>query len=88
MTDAPVTGPGDEEVPVPADAPFEELQRELDSIVERLEQGNVPVDEAIGLWRRGEALYRACAQRLDAAELRVEQLVPPEPPRDSGSSTL
>jgi len=53
---------------------FEELQAELEQIVTRLERGDVPVDEAIGLFRRGEELYRACAERLEAAELRVEEL--------------
>lgn len=54
--------------------PFEQLQRELDEIVARLERGDVPVDEAIALWQRGEDLYRLCADRLEAAELRIEEL--------------
>jgi exodeoxyribonuclease VII small subunit len=78
-----------EDVVIPEDVPFEVLQRELDDIVEALERGDVPVDEAIRLWQRGEALYRACAARLDAAELRVEELSrPDEPSRDTGSSAL
>ena len=57
---------------------FEELQRELEEIVSRLERGDVPVDEAIGLFRRGEELHRACAERLQSAELQIEELAPPE----------
>lgn len=53
---------------------FEELQRELEEIVQRLERGDVPVDEAVRLWREGEALYRECARRLEATELQVEEL--------------
>ncbi len=53
---------------------LEELQRELDELVARLERGDVPLDEALALWERGEALYRACAERLDRAELRIEEL--------------
>jgi exodeoxyribonuclease VII small subunit len=53
---------------------FEELQRELEEIVTRLERGDVPVDEAIGLFRRGEELHRACVQHLETAELRIEEL--------------
>ena len=53
---------------------FEELQRELDDLVARLERGDVPLDEALALWERGEALYRACAERLDRAELRIDEL--------------
>jgi exodeoxyribonuclease VII small subunit len=53
---------------------FEELQKELEDVVARLERGDVPVDDAIVLFRRGEELYRACVERLEAAELRVERL--------------
>ena len=53
---------------------FEELQRELDELVARLERGDVPLDEALALWQRGEELYRACVDRLDRAELRIEEL--------------
>ena len=58
------------------EASFEELQKELDAIVTRLERGDVPVDDAIALFERGEELYRACAERLQAAELRIEELSP------------
>jgi len=56
---------------------FEELQRELEEIVSRLERGDVPVDDAIGLFRRGEELYKACVSRLQDVELQVEELTPP-----------
>ena len=57
-----------------AEPSFEELQRELEEVVGRLERGDVPVDEAIRLWQRGEELYRRCAAMLEAAEGRVEEL--------------
>jgi exodeoxyribonuclease VII small subunit len=60
---------------------FEELHRELEDIVARLERGDVPVDEAIGLFRRGEELYKACVVRLESAELRIEELEVPESAR-------
>ena len=53
---------------------FEDLQRELDDLVARLERGDVPLDEALALWERGEVLYRACVERLDRAELQIEEL--------------
>ena len=53
---------------------FEEAQRELDEIVARLERGDVPIDDAIALWQRGEELYRRCSALLDAAEGRIEEL--------------
>ena len=55
---------------------FEALQRELEDIVARLERGDVAVDDAIALFRRGEELYRACVARLEEAELRIEELSP------------
>ena len=53
---------------------FEELRRELEEIVGKLERGDVAVDEAIALWQRGEELHRLCAARLEAAEGRIEEL--------------
>jgi exodeoxyribonuclease VII small subunit len=53
---------------------FEEAQRELESIVQRLESGEASLDEAITLWERGEELYRVCSARLDAAHGRIEEL--------------
>ena len=53
---------------------FEDLSRELEEIVARLERGDVPVDEAVALFRRGEELHRACVERLEAAQLRIEEL--------------
>lgn len=53
---------------------FEEAQKELEEIVQRLESGEVPLDEALKLWERGEELYRFCRERLDAAEGRIEEL--------------
>ena len=53
---------------------FEEAQQELETIVQRLESGEAPLDEALKLWERGEELYAFCRARLDAAEGRVEEL--------------
>jgi exodeoxyribonuclease VII small subunit len=53
---------------------FEEAERELVEIVARLERGNVPLDEAVTLWERGEELYSICRQRLDAAQGQVDEL--------------
>ena len=53
---------------------FEEAQRELEGIVQRLERGDAWLDEAIALWERGEELYRICLAKLDAAQGRVDEL--------------
>jgi len=62
---------------VTEDRSFEDLQKELEDIVARLERGDVAVDDAIALFRRGEDLYNACVERLQVAELRIEELTPP-----------
>jgi exodeoxyribonuclease VII small subunit len=64
---------------------FEELQRALDELVARLERGDVPLDEALALYERGEALHRALSDRLDRAELRIEELRAGDEP-DTGDS--
>jgi exodeoxyribonuclease VII small subunit len=53
---------------------FEEAEKELAQIVERLESGQVPLDEAVALWERGEELYLLCREQLDAAQGKVEEL--------------
>jgi exodeoxyribonuclease VII small subunit len=53
---------------------FDEAEKELQQIVERLESGSVPLDDAVALWERGEELYRLCRERLDAAQGKVEEL--------------
>jgi exodeoxyribonuclease VII small subunit len=53
---------------------FEQAQAELEQIVERLEQGQASLDEALALWERGEKLYAFCRERLDAAQGKVEEL--------------
>jgi exodeoxyribonuclease VII small subunit len=51
---------------------YEQKQEELEAIVAKLESGNVPLDEMIALYEQGEALYRDCAETLDAYEKRLE----------------
>jgi exodeoxyribonuclease VII small subunit len=58
-----------------SDVSFEDAQRELEQIVERLERGEANLDEAIQLWERGEELYKLCVGKLDAAQGKIEELV-------------
>jgi exodeoxyribonuclease VII small subunit len=53
---------------------FEEAQKELEAIVERLERGDAGVDELTKLWERGEDLYRICAAKLETVHGRIEEL--------------
>ncbi len=54
---------------------FEEALRGLEDVVRRLESGDVPLDDSIGLYERGEELRRHCQARLDAAQARIERIV-------------
>jgi len=53
---------------------FESDQTELEQIVERLERGDVGLEELTKLWERGEELYRRCAAQLSDAQGRIEEL--------------
>jgi exodeoxyribonuclease VII small subunit len=53
---------------------YEEAEKELTQIVERLERGDASLDEALKLWERGEELHRFCVGQLDAAEGKIEEL--------------
>jgi exodeoxyribonuclease VII small subunit len=60
---------------------FEEAQKELEAIVERLERGDAGIDELTKLWERGEELYRICAAKLEGVRGKIEELA-----RESGAS--
>ena len=53
---------------------FETSLTELDAIVTRLERGDLPLEESLGLFERGVELSRACHARLEDAERRIEVL--------------
>jgi exodeoxyribonuclease VII small subunit len=55
--------------------PFERAIEELESIVKRLEEGKVPLEESVAIYERGEALKRRCQELLDQAEARVNKIV-------------
>ncbi len=56
------------------DLSFEEAFAELETTVQRLEAGELTLEEAITLYERGMRLARRCNEALDAAELQVQQL--------------
>lgn len=53
---------------------FEQALDELEKIVNNLERGDVPLDESIAIYERGEALKKHCATLLQAAEDKVEKI--------------
>ena len=62
--------------PTPVDElSFEAALKELESIVSRLEQGQVDLEDSIALYERGQALKAHCDKKLKAAEGRLEKIV-------------
>jgi exodeoxyribonuclease VII small subunit len=54
--------------------PFEKALSELEQIVQRLEKGDVALEESIKIYERGEALKKRCDALLAEAEARVEKI--------------
>jgi len=65
----------DGQAPDIAGMSFEDALKALEDVVRKLETGEVPLDESIGLYERGEALRQHCQARLDAAQARIEKIV-------------
>ena len=54
---------------------FEDALRALEDVVRKLESGDVPLEQSIDLYERGEQLRKHCQARLDAAQARIEKIV-------------
>ncbi len=53
---------------------FEEALAALEDVVNRLEGGQVPLEQSIALYERGDALKKHCEAKLGEAELKVEKI--------------
>jgi exodeoxyribonuclease VII small subunit len=53
---------------------FEQAYQQLDEVVRNLEDGQLPLDEALALYQRGMALAQHCGLQLDNAELTIKEL--------------
>lgn len=56
-------------------ADFEQRLSELEAIVERLEQGELPLDESVRLFEEGMKLSESCKKELNDAEGRIQVLI-------------
>jgi exodeoxyribonuclease VII small subunit len=63
---------------------FEEAFGELEAAVQRLEAGDLMLEEALALYERGMGLARRCSEALDAAELQIERLAAADPQAQMG----
>lgn len=61
-------------------ADFENALTQLETLVERMEGGELSLEESLGAYERGVGLYRRCQQALEDAELRVKLLSDPASP--------
>jgi exodeoxyribonuclease VII small subunit len=68
--------------------PFEQAIEELESIVKRLEEGKVPLEESVTIYERGEALKRRCVELLRQAEARVEKITLDATGKPTGTEPL
>jgi exodeoxyribonuclease VII small subunit len=59
-------------------ATFEEQLTALETVVERLERGELSLDDSVRLFEEGVKLSNACKKELEAAEGRIQMLVEPE----------
>lgn len=68
--------------------PFERAIEELESIVKRLEEGKVPLEESVAIYERGEALKRRCEHLLALAEARVNKIMTDSSGKPLGTEPL
>lgn len=68
--------------------PFEKALAELESIVQRLEKGDVALEESIQIYERGEALKRRCEDLLREADARVEKITRDATGKPTGTAPL
>lgn len=75
----PLAAPSEDSGELGASSPgtrsFEDEIRRLGQIVERLENGELPLEESLQLFEEGVRMARAAQTRLDSAERRVEELL-------------
>ena len=78
MTDKPA------EIPIEKMS-FEEALAALEHVVSQLEGGQVPLEQSIALYERGDALKKRCEAKLSEAELKVEKIVADSGGKASGT---
>ena len=62
---------------------FEQSLEELEQLVEKMETGELSLEQSLTAYERGVGLYRQCQQALEQAELRVRLLTDPAQPEKS-----
>jgi exodeoxyribonuclease VII small subunit len=67
---------------------FEAALKELESIVDQLERGDVELEKSIEIYERGEALRNRCDELLKSAEMKIEKIKTGRDGKASGTEPL
>ena len=67
---------------------FEKALAELEQIVQKLERGDVALEESVAIYERGEVLKRRCEELLRQAEARVEKITLDAQGKPTGTEPL
>ena len=62
--------------PPASDLTFEQAMEELEAIIERIENGEIGLEESLAQRKRGDELVKRCRTVLDAAEQELQQIKP------------
>ncbi len=62
---------------------FEEAVEQLEGIIDRIESGEIGLEESIEHYERGVALFNRCRAILEQAEQRIEELTPSDEDGDA-----
>jgi exodeoxyribonuclease VII small subunit len=62
------------ETPAAADISFEEALKKLGSIVQTMENDDLPLEKLLTQYEEGMRMFQTCQTRLAAAELRIQQI--------------
>ncbi len=62
------------ESPAPQTLSYEQAIGELESLIQRIEQGEVGLEESLAEYRRGAALLKRCRSILETAQAQIEEL--------------
>ena len=60
--------------PTPDSMSYEQAIGELESLIQRIEQGEVGLEESLAEYRRGAALLKRCRSILETAQVQIEEL--------------
>lgn len=74
MTASEHNAPQEPSAPGAAEPSFDRALQELEQVVRALEDGKIPLEDAIRLYARGQELCRCCAGILNTAQTRIEQI--------------